>query len=243
MQWILNDWDLYFKTQLLGKRILILFLLWKWIKYTFVLFVLTICIKKIPGVRISTCFGDSEGSAIGCWNGRRSHKSMKAPPSLQDACARSLFRSHTVSPAPWCFIQRSTTPPLLYTLPHCLPLPGAVYSGVQSIWNYYSTIWNQFELLYSLRKEIAVGPPWGPLFIIFLLFIIGKFFLINQNDVEFDLSIDHALVLIPFFWIINKKCIVEYVHPPIPLPKFIYIDTFWTSNIIFTKSHNYHRYL
>ena len=78
--------------------------------------------------------GASEGSAIGCWNGRRSRKSMKAPPpSLQDACARSLFRSHTVSPAPWCFIQRSTTPPLLYTLPHCLPLPGAVYRGVQPL--------------------------------------------------------------------------------------------------------------
>ena len=36
------------KTQLLGKPIWILFLLWKWIKYTFVLI---ICIKKIPGVR------------------------------------------------------------------------------------------------------------------------------------------------------------------------------------------------
>ena len=35
------------KTQLLGKCILILFLLWKWIKY---IFVLTICIKKMPGV-------------------------------------------------------------------------------------------------------------------------------------------------------------------------------------------------
>ena len=32
------------KTQLLGKCIIILFLLWKWIKYIFVLFVLTICI-------------------------------------------------------------------------------------------------------------------------------------------------------------------------------------------------------
>ena len=38
------------KTQLLGKDILILFLPWKWIKYIFVLFVLTICIKKMPGV-------------------------------------------------------------------------------------------------------------------------------------------------------------------------------------------------
>ena len=38
------------KTQLLGKHILTLSLLWKWIKYLFVLFVLTICIKKMPGV-------------------------------------------------------------------------------------------------------------------------------------------------------------------------------------------------
>ena len=38
------------KTQLLGKCNLILFLLWKWIKYILVLFVLIICIKKMPGV-------------------------------------------------------------------------------------------------------------------------------------------------------------------------------------------------
>ena len=41
---------LIIKTQLLGKFILILFLLWNWIKYIFVLFTLTICIKKMPGV-------------------------------------------------------------------------------------------------------------------------------------------------------------------------------------------------
>ena len=48
-----------------------------------------------------------------------------------------------------------------------------------------------------MRKEIGVG-PLGPFFIIFLLFILGKIFL-NQNDVEFDFSIGHALVLFPCF--------------------------------------------
>ena len=42
---------LNFKTKLLAKRILIIFLLRKRIKYIFVLFVLTICIKEMPGVR------------------------------------------------------------------------------------------------------------------------------------------------------------------------------------------------
>ena len=49
---------------------------------------------------------------------------------------------------------------------------------------------NQLALLYSIRKEIGVG-PLGPLFIIFLLFILGKTNL--KNDVEFDFSIGHAL--------------------------------------------------
>ena len=49
----MNDWDWFeiLKTQLLGKCIWILDLLWKWIKYPFVLFVFTICIKRMPGVR------------------------------------------------------------------------------------------------------------------------------------------------------------------------------------------------
>ena len=53
LRWIMNVWSGFetLKTQLLEKHILIIFLLWKWIKYIFVLFVLTICIKKIPGVR------------------------------------------------------------------------------------------------------------------------------------------------------------------------------------------------
>ena len=48
-----------------------------------------------------------------------------------------------------------------------------------------------------LRKEIWSG-PLGPLFVIFLLFILGKKKL-DQNDVEFDLSID-APVRLPFFF-------------------------------------------
>ena len=47
---ILSDWYRFeiLKTLLLGKCIWIWFLLWKWIKW---IFVLTICIKKMPGVR------------------------------------------------------------------------------------------------------------------------------------------------------------------------------------------------
>ena len=47
--WIMNVWSSFepLKTQLLGICILIIFLIWKWIKYIFVL----ICIKKVPGVR------------------------------------------------------------------------------------------------------------------------------------------------------------------------------------------------
>ena len=45
--WIMNDSDWFgtLKTQLFRKCIWILFLLWKWIKYTFVLFVLKRCLE------------------------------------------------------------------------------------------------------------------------------------------------------------------------------------------------------
>ena len=48
--WIMNAGSGFetLKPQHLGKRILIIFLPWKWIKY---IFVLTICIKMIPRVR------------------------------------------------------------------------------------------------------------------------------------------------------------------------------------------------
>ena len=79
-------------------------------------------------------------------------------------------------------------------------------------------LWNKLELLYSLRKGIGAGPP----IVKFLLFIIGKK-IWNQNNVEFDLSMEtnatyNALVLFPFFWIINKKCTVDHVRPS-PYPK------------------------
>ena len=45
---------------------------------------------------------------------------------------------------------------------------------------------------------MGVGPPWGPLFVNFLLFILGKIVL-NENNVEFDFNIGHDLVLFPFF--------------------------------------------
>ena len=42
------------------------------------------------------------------------------------------------------------------------------------------------------------GAPLGPLFVKFLLFILEKIIL-NKNNVEFNFSIGHALVLFPFF--------------------------------------------
>ena len=58
----------------------------------------------------------------------------------------------------------------------------------------------------SVRTTIVTlknvsGAPRSPCFIIFLLFILGIF--LNQNDVEFDFWIGHALVLFIFLWIIN----------------------------------------
>ena len=48
LRWIMNVWSGFetLKTQLLGKHILIIFFLWKWIKFIFVLFVLTNCLKR-----------------------------------------------------------------------------------------------------------------------------------------------------------------------------------------------------
>ena len=88
------------------------------------------------------------------------------------------------------------------------------------------------ELLYSLCKEIGVGPPGLPFYKIFIVHPRKK--KLNQNDVEFDLSIGHALVPFLFFPLINKKCMVDHVHPPRSVmypgypPKFIYINIFLT---------------
>ena len=73
----------------------------------------------------------------------------------------------------------------------------------------------------------------GPLFVKFLLFILAKIVL-NENNVEFDFRIGHALVLSIF---LNNEQKVNEGSPPSP-PKCIYIDIFWTYKIIFTKSHN-----
>ena len=55
-------------------------------------------------------------------------------------------------------------------------------------------------ILSQLHRRLAQPFPknLGPLFISFLLFILGKI-LLHQNNVEFDFSICHDLVLFPFF--------------------------------------------
>ena len=52
---------------------------------------------------------------------------------------------------------------------------------------------NQLELLYSIHNEIGAGPPFHKFFII-LVFLGG-----DQNDIEFDLSIGHALIFFSVF--------------------------------------------
>ena len=72
----------------------------------------------------------------------------------------------------------------------------------------------------SIRTTILTSKA---IFVNFLLFILEIFFK-NQNDVEFDLSIGHALVVFPFLSIINKKCKVNHVtNPPPRNPNYILI--------------------
>ena len=73
-------------------------------------------------------------------------------------------------------------------------------------------LWNQLELLYSLRKEIGAGPPGDPFIVKILLFIL-RIFLKNQNDVKFDFCIGHAHVLFCFLWIIKIKQKGEPCNP------------------------------
>ena len=74
----------------------------------------------------------------------------------------------------------------------------------------------------------------GTLFVKFLLFILGKFVL-NENNVEFDFSIGHALVLFPFFWIINKK----WTGDPLRLHQNAYILIYFGHITLFSpKSHD-----
>ena len=51
-----------------------------------------------------------------------------------------------------------------------------------------------------------------PPFLNFFIIHLRNFFL-HQNDVEFDFSIGHALVLFAFFKIINKKYNVDHARP------------------------------
>ena len=67
-------------------------------------------------------------------------------------------------------------------------MPGVRSFAVKSI---------RTTIQYSLRKEIGAG-PLGTLFTKFLLFILGKNFL-NQNDVEFDISIGMPLYFFRVF--------------------------------------------
>ena len=76
-------------------------------------------------------------------------------------------------------------------------------------------LWNQLELLYSISKGIGAGPQRQP---------FPK--ILNQNDVEFDFSIGHALVLFPFFWIINKKIYGGICTPP-HTPQNSYISIYF----------------
>ena len=78
-------------------------------------------------------------------------------------------------------------------------MPGVRSIAVKSI---------RTTIQYALWKEIGAGGPLGTLCTKFLLFIVGKFFL-NQNDVEFDISIGMPLYFFRVF--------------PIPPLKFIYI--------------------
>ena len=76
----------------------------------------------------------------------------------------------------------------------------------------------------------------GPLFIIFLLFVVVKKFL-NRNDVQFDFSIVHALVLFTIFLIINIKSTVDHVRHPHP-PRNSHISIYFGQNFNFTKSYD-----
>ena len=84
---------------------------------------------------------------------------------------------------------------------------------------------------YRNRREA----PWVPRFQKFLLFILQNF-LLNQNDVEFDLNIGHALVLFQFFRIINKKCTVEFVHPPSRTLRNLYILIYFRHKTLFSPN-------
>ena len=92
----------------------------------------------------------------------------------------------------------------------------------------------------SIRTTILTSKrnrSWTPgaLFVKFLLFILGKIIL-NQNDVKFDFCFGHALLPFPFFWIIiNKKCTVEYVRLP-HTPQSSHISIYFGHKTLFSPN-------
>ena len=70
-------------------------------------------------------------------------------------------------------------------------MPGVGSIAMISVWT---------SILSSQKN--GNGAPRRTPFIKFLLLILGKQFL-NQNDVEFDFRLGHALILFAFLWIIK----------------------------------------
>ena len=105
---------------------------------------------------------------------------------------------------------------------------------VHIVWQYQRA--PPLLILVQLYRRLHFFKILGALFLLYLLFIQGKKFL-NQNDVKFNFSVGHALVLFPFFFIINAKNIkwTMYVRPQ-PPPKFIYISIYLGYKILFSPN-------
>ena len=80
----------------------------------------------------------------------------------------------------------------------------------------------------------------APLFVKFLVFILRNCFN-NQNDVEYDFSISHALELFQFL-IFKTKNVRWTMLTPCKPPKFIYIDISIYFGPILSSHDNYHEY-
>ena len=68
-----------------------------------------------------------------------------------------------------------------------------------------------------------MGPPGAPFSYFFIIHPRKKF--LNQNDIEFDFSLGHALVLSPFFFNNKQKCTGDHVCPSRP-PQNSYISIY-----------------
>ena len=75
----------------------------------------------------------------------------------------------------------------------------------------------------------------GPLFVKFLLFILGKNVL-NQNDIEFDFSIGHVLVLFPFFFLNNKQKLYGGICTSPRTPQNSYISIYFGHKTLFSAN-------